>query len=41
MKYSALLIAMYLGVKYASGAGTLITKGASGAATVTKTLQGR
>lgn len=41
LKYSAVLIGLYLGVKYASGAGTLISKGASGAATITKTLQGR
>lgn len=41
MKYSAVLIGLYLLVKNASGAGTLFTKGAAGAATVTKTLQGR
>lgn len=41
MKYSAVLIGLYLGVKYASGAGTLISKGASGSATVIKSLQGR
>lgn len=41
LKYSAVLIGMYLGVRYASGAGTLISKGASGVSQVTKTLQGR
>lgn len=41
MRYSALLIALYLGVRYASGAGTLIDKAANGASTIDKTLQGR
>lgn len=41
MKYSAVLIGLYLLVRNASGAGTVITKGASGASTITKTLQGR
>lgn len=41
MKYSALLIALYLGVSHASGAGTLISKGAAGAVSIDKTLQGR
>lgn len=41
MKYSALLIALYLAVEHASGAGTLITQAASGASTIDKTLQGR
>jgi hypothetical protein len=41
MKYSAVLIGLYLLVKNASGSGSIITKGASGVATVTKTLQGR
>ncbi len=41
MKYSAVLIGLYLLVTHASAAGTLITKGASGAPTIDKTLQGR
>lgn len=41
MKYSAVLIALYLLVKNASGSGTVLTKGAAGVSTVTKTLQGR
>ena len=41
LKYGATLIGVYLGVAYASGAGQLISAGANGAATVTKTLQGR
>lgn len=41
MKYSAVLIGLYLLVRNASGAGTVISKGASGVSTVTKTLQGR
>lgn len=35
------LIALYLVVENATGSGTLITKGASGASTVVKSLQGR
>jgi hypothetical protein len=41
MKYSATLIALYLLVHNASGAGTVFTQGASGLATIDKTLQGR
>ena len=41
VKYSAVLIGMYLFLKNASGGGTLFIKGASGAATVVKSLQGR
>jgi hypothetical protein len=41
LKYGATLIGIYLGVAYASGAGTLITSLANGGATVTKSLQGR
>lgn len=40
-RYSALLIALYLGVTHASQLGTLFTKGAAGLSTVDKTLQGR
>jgi hypothetical protein len=35
------LIALYLGVYYASGAGTLITNGTNGATGVIKAFQGR
>lgn len=41
MKYSAVLIGLYLLVKNASGAGTLFTKGAAGLSQIDKTLQGR
>lgn len=41
MKYTALLIGLYLGVSHASGAGSLIKAGASGASEIDKTLQGR
>lgn len=41
MKYSAVLIGLYLLVRNATGAGTVISKAASGAATIDKTLQGR
>jgi hypothetical protein len=41
MKYSAVLIGLYLGLTHATQGGTLISKGASGVQTVTKTLQGR
>jgi len=41
LKYSAVLIGLYLLVRNASGAGTLLSRGASGVSTVTKTLQGR
>lgn len=41
MKYSAVLIGLYLLVTHASGAGTLFTQGANGLATIDKTLQAR
>jgi hypothetical protein len=41
MKYSALLIALYLGLEHASASGTLLTDGANGLEGVDKTLQGR
>ncbi|WP_405889574.1 hypothetical protein OG762_52440 (plasmid) [Streptomyces sp. NBC_01136] len=41
MKYSAVLIGLYLLVRNATGAGNLIKQAASGASTIDKTLQGR
>lgn len=41
LKYGAGLIALYLGVYYASGAGRLIREGAGGTATVVRAFQGR
>jgi hypothetical protein len=41
MVYGAGLIALYLGVRYASGAGQVIDAGANGGATLVKTFQGR
>lgn len=41
LKYSAVLIGLYLIVNNATGAGTILTKGAAGVATVDKSLQGR
>jgi hypothetical protein len=41
MKYGVGLIALYLLVANASGAGQVFTSGANGLSTVTKTLQGR
>lgn len=41
LKYGFTLIGIYLGVAYASGAGQLISSGATGAATITHALQGR
>lgn len=41
MTYGAGLIALYLGVYYAAGSGSLISNGASGGATVIKAFQGR
>jgi hypothetical protein len=41
LKYSAVLIGLYLVVKNATGSGNVIKQGASGAATVVKTFQGR
>lgn len=40
-KYGAGLIALYLGVYYATGAGTLLQQGQSGAVNVVKAFQGR
>ncbi len=40
-KYGASLIALYVIVANASGFGQVITKGASGISSVTRTLQGR
>lgn len=39
--YGAGLIALYLFVNHASGAGTVISAGANGGSTVIKSLQGR
>jgi hypothetical protein len=39
--YGVGLIALYLVVQNASGTGSVITQGAAGLSTVTKTLQGR
>ncbi len=41
MKYGVGLVALYLVVANASNSGTVITSGASGISTVTKTFQGR
>jgi hypothetical protein len=41
MKYSAILIGLYLVVEHASGAGQVITQGAAGASQIDRTLQGR
>jgi hypothetical protein len=41
MKYSAVLIGLYLVVNHASGTGTLFKSGAAGLSTIDKTLQGR
>lgn len=41
MKYSAVLIGLYLALSHASGGGSLIKNGASGLSTITKSLQGR
>jgi hypothetical protein len=40
-KYTAFLIALYLGVTHASQLGSLFTNGAAGLSTIDKTLQGR
>lgn len=40
-KYFAGLVALYLIVEHASGAGQLLASGAQGASGFTKTLQGR
>lgn len=41
MKYSFVLIALYLGLTHASNGGILMTQGAAGIATINKSLQGR
>lgn len=41
LTYGGGLIALYLLVMHASGAGTVLTSGASGSSTVIKSLQGR
>jgi hypothetical protein len=41
LKYSAVLIAIYLGVAYSTGSGTLINSGTSFATSVVKAFQGR
>jgi len=41
LKYSAGLIALYLGVYYATGGGNLINAATSGATNVIKAFQGR
>jgi hypothetical protein len=41
LKYFAVLVGTYIVVSKATGAGTLLTKGAAGASQFTKTLQGR
>lgn len=39
--YGAVLIALYIGVSNATGAGTLITDATSGTTSLVKTFQGR
>lgn len=41
LKYSAVLIGMYLALTHATQGGNLIKQGAAGASTIDKTLQGR
>lgn len=41
LTYGTGLIALYLAVRYASGAGTVLSSGARGGATIIKTFQGR
>ncbi len=41
MRYSAVLIGLYLLVTHASGAGTVFTQGAKGLSQIDSTLQGR
>lgn len=41
LKYGAVLIGLYLGVYYTTGAGKLIHTATAGAVGVTKALQGR
>jgi hypothetical protein len=41
LKYSAVLIAIYLGVYYSTGSGRLIKEGTGGAAVLVRAFQGR
>jgi hypothetical protein len=41
LKYSAGLIGLYLGVYYATGAGTLISDSSTGGVSLVKAFQGR
>lgn len=41
LKYSAFLIALYLGVAYATGSGKLLSEGSRGAVGLVKAFQGR
>lgn len=41
LKYSTLLIALYLGVAYSTGSGRLIKESTSGAVGLVKAFQGR
>jgi hypothetical protein len=41
LKYSFFLIAIYLGVAYASGSGRLLKEGSAGATSVIRAFQGR
>lgn len=41
LKYSFAAIAIYLGVYYASGAGTLLNAGSAGGVNLVKAFQGR
>jgi hypothetical protein len=41
LTYGGGLIALYLVVRYATGAGTVLSAGAKGGSQVVKTLQGR
>lgn len=41
MYYGAGLIALFLGVRYATGAGTLLRSGANGGSKLVRTFQGR
>lgn len=41
LTYSAGLIALYLGVAYASGSGTVLKNGAAGGVSLVKAFQGR
>ena len=41
LKYGAGLIALYLGVAYATGSGRLLSEGSKGTAGIIKAFQGR